>query len=111
MRRARTATAPPDLGLRGPAHVRVTLLAASPLSAMCHPFPRVPRLPHDFSLRLDPTFGPLGDPAPFRHAAVLATILPEAKMRAVVFGSRIRIMTAAKRCCEGTRVSKLIQPQ
>jgi 8-oxo-dGTP pyrophosphatase MutT (NUDIX family) len=45
---------------------------------MCHPCPRVPRLPHDFSLRLDPTFGPLGDPAPFRHAAVLATILPEA---------------------------------
>lgn len=44
---------------------------------MCHSCPCVPRLPHDFRLRLDPTFDPLGDPAPFRHAAVLATILPE----------------------------------
>jgi len=30
--------------------------------------------------------------------APVTTILPEAKMRAVVLGSRIRIMTAAKRC-------------
>ena len=29
--------------------------------------------------------------------APVTTILPEAKIRAVVFGSRIRIMTAAKR--------------
>lgn len=36
-----------------------------------------------------------------RHA--LLTIFPEAKMRAVVLGSRMRMMTAAKRCggCEG----------
>ena len=27
------------------------------------------------------------------------TILPDAKISAVVFGSRIRMMTAAKRCC------------
>lgn len=44
---------------------------------MCHPCRRVPRLPHDFSLRLDAIHGPLADPAPLRHAAVLATILPE----------------------------------
>lgn len=30
--------------------------------------------------------------------APVTTILPEAKMSAVVFGSRIRMMTAAKRC-------------
>src|SRR5689334_11908124 len=30
--------------------------------------------------------------------APVTTILPEAKIRAVVFGSRIRMMTAANRC-------------
>lgn len=35
-------------------------------------------LPRDLSLRLDDLGGPLDDPAPLRHAAVLAPILPEA---------------------------------
>lgn len=37
--------------------------------------------------------------------APVTTTLPEAKTRAVVFGSRIRIITAAKRCRRGERVS------
>jgi 8-oxo-dGTP pyrophosphatase MutT (NUDIX family) len=35
------------------------------------------QLPRDLSLRLDDLGGPLDDPGPFRHAAVLAPILPE----------------------------------
>lgn len=44
---------------------------------MCH-HPRALQLPRDLSLRLDLIDGPLGDPAPLRHAAVLAPLLPEA---------------------------------
>lgn len=45
---------------------------------MCHHSRRVHRLPRDLALRLDPILAPLDDPAPFRHAAVLAPLLPEA---------------------------------
>ncbi len=34
------------------------------------------QIPGDLSLRLDAVHGPLADPAPFRHAAVLAALLP-----------------------------------
>ena len=54
----------------------------------------------------------LNDTAYFREAnresssdfAPVTTILPDAKMRAVVLGSRIRMMTAAKRYkCDGEK--------
>ncbi|HEY8378460.1 MAG TPA: CoA pyrophosphatase, partial [Nannocystis sp.] len=35
------------------------------------------RLPRDLALRLDDPLAPLDDPAPFRHAAVLAPLLAE----------------------------------
>nr|WP_276602875.1 CoA pyrophosphatase [Nannocystis pusilla] len=44
---------------------------------MCQTSARVPSLPRDLSLRLDAIGSPLPDPAPFRHAAVLAPILVE----------------------------------
>jgi 8-oxo-dGTP pyrophosphatase MutT (NUDIX family) len=34
------------------------------------------QIPRDLSLRLDPVDAPLADPAPMRHAAVLALLLP-----------------------------------
>ncbi len=34
------------------------------------------QIPRDLSLRLDPVDAPLADPQPFRHAAVLALLLP-----------------------------------
>ena len=43
---------------------------------MCH-HPRPVQLPRDLSLRLDDPGEPLGDPAPLRHAAVLAPLLSE----------------------------------
>jgi 8-oxo-dGTP pyrophosphatase MutT (NUDIX family) len=42
---------------------------------MCQNPPRVHSLPRDLSLRLDAISGPLVDPSPFRHAAVLAPLL------------------------------------
>lgn len=34
------------------------------------------QIPHDLSLRLDPVDAPLVDPLPYKHAAVLAALLP-----------------------------------
>ena len=36
----------------------------------------------------------------------MLTIFPEAKMRAVVFGSLMRIITAAKRCAQAHRLGR-----
>lgn len=44
---------------------------------MCQYSSRVQHLPRDLGLRLDAITGPLDDPAPFRHAAVLAPLLVE----------------------------------
>ena len=53
------------------------------------------QIPHDLSRRLDALDAPVADPAPFRHAAVLAALLPGPLTRIVVIERANHLRTHA----------------